>query len=373
MTKETPLQIGQRVYCSLYGGLHGAICNITGDQKPDTIRQLSMANAGLIGVTGGNAYYDIVYDNGNMSKRLPESIIHGVQWEILDEIIEQDEIDKLIFHHEDVTQQKEKQAHDKKIRQENERESLRKNYPYLKQVSKDDRSAKIGATNIRIELKRAFPGIKFSVRMSSGSAIDINWTDGPTVKQVENISGKYQFGNFNGMEDIYEHNSDNVFPDVFGGNNYLFSHRNYSDRYVQIALDNDYLQYEHNYISANIDKPTVENFRKGSLYNICDPKRHFNGNSVQTDIHCRLSEYTEIEAIISNNEDSVRNVLSKDSEFTVRDGTKPGYIEILFNVKPGKEVRDDLKDSGFRWSRNNGLWYGKSEKLPNQFNSKNNI
>jgi len=370
MTKQNPLQIGQRVYSSLYGGRHGAICNITGDQKPDTVRQLSMANAGLIGVTGGNAYYDIVFDNGSMSKRLPESIIHGVQWRILDEIIEQDEIDKLISHHEDVTQQNEQQAHDKKIRQDNERDELRENYPYLKQVSKDDRSAKVGASNIRIELKHAFPSVKFSVRMRSGSAIDINWTDGPTVKQVENISGKYQFGNFNGMEDIYEHNSDNVFPDVFGGNNYIFSHRNYSDEYIQIALDNDYAEYEHNYISADISKPTVEAFRKGSLYNICDPKRHFSGNSVQTDIHCRLSEYSEIEVINPNNNDSVKDVMSDDTEFTVREGTKPGYVEILFNDKPDKDVRDVLKHSGFRWSRNNGLWYGKFEKLPNQFNLK---
>ena len=60
---------------------------------------------------------------------------------------------------------------------------------------------------IRAELKTNFPTVKFSVTSESysmGNSVHISWTDGPTVKQVEEFSSKYQYGHFNGMEDIYE-------------------------------------------------------------------------------------------------------------------------------------------------------------------------
>jgi len=63
---------------------------------------------------------------------------------------------------------------------------------------------------IRAELKNAFPNIKFSVRsdyFSGGSSVDIRWTDGPKTDEVEAITRKYQYGHFNGMEDIYEYSN----------------------------------------------------------------------------------------------------------------------------------------------------------------------
>ncbi len=61
---------------------------------------------------------------------------------------------------------------------------------------------------IKAELKKAFPKTKFSVRYSSfagGNSVDIRWSLGPTVKQVDAITDKYQYGSFNGMEDLYEY------------------------------------------------------------------------------------------------------------------------------------------------------------------------
>ena len=86
----------------------------------------------------------------------------------------------------------------------------------------------LGAKNIRIELKKAFPEVKFSVRSESysgGDHININWTDGPLTDDVEKITGKYQKGDFDGMEDIYNYNHENVWPDVFGGSRYVFENR----------------------------------------------------------------------------------------------------------------------------------------------------
>jgi len=63
------------------------------------------------------------------------------------------------------------------------------------------------AKSIKNELKMVFPGVKFSVTSDSfsmGNSVNISWTDGPTTEVVDKIVKKYQYGHFNGMEDIYE-------------------------------------------------------------------------------------------------------------------------------------------------------------------------
>lgn len=361
MSNHSHVQIGQCVYSSLYGGRHGVIFNIHGEQDPGSVKNL----CGVIS-SDGNAYFDVVFEDGSLSNHISECIIHGAQWSILDEMVTQDRIDELLSYHESESRRKEKEAHEASVKRDERREKLRQEYPYLKQLGNDDRSAKVGAANIRTELKRAFPGVKFSVRMSGGSAIDVYWTDGPTKSQVETITGKYQYGNFNGMEDIYERDTNNVWPDVFGGDNYVFEHRDYSDRLIQIAIDKEFEQHKANYEKAEIVKPTVEAFRKGHLYNVRDPERHFNSHSLQSDIHNILSEYSDID-VSDNTEKMLDSVDTDTAPFTVRNGTRPGYIEIIFKEKPEEDVRGILKRSGFRWSKTNGLWYGKSCNVPSDY------
>lgn len=64
------------------------------------------------------------------------------------------------------------------------------------------------AAAIKAELQTAFPGVKFSVKSDSysmGDSVHIGWEDGPTCKQVDELTCKYQYGSFNSMEDMYEH------------------------------------------------------------------------------------------------------------------------------------------------------------------------
>lgn len=63
---------------------------------------------------------------------------------------------------------------------------------------------------IKAELKNIFPDVKFSVTSDSfsmGNSVRIAWNDGPTVEQVEEITGKYQYGHFDGMQDLYEYSN----------------------------------------------------------------------------------------------------------------------------------------------------------------------
>ena len=101
----------------------------------------------------------------------------------------------------------------------------RAKYAHLTPVAKDKNAA---TKNIKLELSRAFPGVKFSVRREHWTAININWENGPTVKEVEAITAKYQEGHFDGMQDLYEYDRDDPFTDIYGGAQYVFENRHYN-------------------------------------------------------------------------------------------------------------------------------------------------
>ena len=74
----------------------------------------------------------------------------------------------------------------------------------MRALSNQAQAAKL----IRAELKKAFPGVKFSVTSngySMGDSVYVDWTDGPTRDQVHSIAGKYQEGHFDGMTDSYDY------------------------------------------------------------------------------------------------------------------------------------------------------------------------
>lgn len=61
------------------------------------------------------------------------------------------------------------------------------------------------ARMLRPILRRAFPGVKFSVRIdrySIGASISIAWNDGPTRDQVEQITNGFKGSRFDGMDDL---------------------------------------------------------------------------------------------------------------------------------------------------------------------------
>jgi hypothetical protein len=68
------------------------------------------------------------------------------------------------------------------------------------------------AKAIRTVLKKKFPLVKFGVRAKSfagGNSVDIDWVDGPTTAQVDAVGKAYQYGSFDGMQDLYEYTNVN--------------------------------------------------------------------------------------------------------------------------------------------------------------------
>ncbi len=121
------------------------------------------------------------------------------------------------------------------------------------------------ANAIKAELKAIFPNVKFSVKSenySGGDAVNIFWTDGPTTEQVKAISGKYQYGSFDGMQDLYEYtNSRKDIPQA----KYVFEDRSLSVEMIKTLAEKINKYYGFNYeIDENgyviNDKHIIEGF-----------------------------------------------------------------------------------------------------------------
>jgi hypothetical protein len=217
------LVVGSRVHCILYGGKDGVIYAIHGEQEPQTVKTvLSVIQA------GGNAEFDIVWENGTESLGVSEAIIHSVQWSLLSGIATAEEIASMRAFAASECQRREKELVAERERFSAEVKDLRTDSRYAHLEQGDDQySGKLAAKNIRTELKRAFPSAKFSVRKRHHGSVDVTWRNGPTTKEVEGITNDYLAGSFDGMEDLYK-SAISPWNTVFGGSKYISCDRSYS-------------------------------------------------------------------------------------------------------------------------------------------------
>lgn len=70
--------------------------------------------------------------------------------------------------------------------------------------------AALAAKALKQEIKALFPGLKFSVRSenyANGCSVNVGYTDQPPHihKAISSLAAKYQYGHFDGMNDIYEY------------------------------------------------------------------------------------------------------------------------------------------------------------------------
>ena len=136
-----------------------------------------------------------------------------------------------------------KEREEEKNRAEDERKRAReeviKQYGAIfdQPSGKYSTDAVLVAKHIRQDLASAFPGQKFSVRKADYSTINIEWKDGPTKEEVEQIAGKHERicvrDRWN--DDLWDHN-DTAFTSVFGGVDYLFYYRETAPENREISL-----------------------------------------------------------------------------------------------------------------------------------------
>ncbi len=89
---------------------------------------------------------------------------------------------------------------------------------------------------VRMALKEAFPTWRFSVKThkySMGASINIEWTNGPTTKDVERVAGVFQGAGFDGMQDMKTYNRHTMDGEpVSFGADYIFCRRDTTDELV---------------------------------------------------------------------------------------------------------------------------------------------
>lgn len=107
---------------------------------------------------------------------------------------------------------------------------------------------------VRKELKKQFPGQKFSVRSdrySGGSSIDVKWTNGPSEDAVQEVAGHFKGATFDSMTDCKRYN------DSPYCNDYIFFRRD---------LDKNLYISEVKRISAELGYTVPENIQYNDVY-----------------------------------------------------------------------------------------------------------
>ena len=135
----------------------------------------------------------------------------------------------------------------------------------LIETNSDTRHHLTAAKNIRIELKAAFPAIKFRVTSESytgGNVVNIEWIDGPTARAVDDLVSKYRRGTSNSYDDSYTFTR-TAFTEKHGSAMYLRTTREYSD----VVIDRLIVELAAKWSDAGDKMPTAVEFRAGLLSN----------------------------------------------------------------------------------------------------------
>lgn len=226
------LVVGQRLHSALHGGKDGTVVQIHGVQQP-----ASVSSMGGVGVYGGAATFDVIWDDGSTNHQLPEALVRAsVQWRVYAEVHDRERIREAHQRAAQRREQDEQAARRAAQADQAAKEAVARENPHLQKVQPGEpANAKLAAKNLRADLKRNFPGVKFSVR-SDHNSLTASWDDGPTSRQVDAITSKYENSTFDGMQDM-SIATPTAFTDMFGGARWVSTQRNVSDQLHQLAID----------------------------------------------------------------------------------------------------------------------------------------
>ncbi|MGC0802664.1 LPD29 domain-containing protein [Pantoea agglomerans] len=279
MQNAQAVVVGQVVSSVLYNRGRGVVFAVHGEQSPGSVGSLS----GCVSY-GGNATFDIAFESGGISRGLPESILHGKQWSIFQEIKSGEDTARIVKHAESEERRKQQEKEEAERHYAAECQRLKTAMEYAA-LSQHKNGAVQVTSNIRKELKEKFPGVKFSVRKRSYDSVSVNWTDGPTEEEVKTVTDKYKDSYFDGMQDMSV-SCASPFNRIYGGVGYVFTDRDYSDGMKQKAVDLIAKKYGR---SLEGEEITLARFNAGELYRV-GRDYFWHSQGIQGEINRTLSE-----------------------------------------------------------------------------------
>jgi hypothetical protein len=247
------LQIGQKVYCSLYGGKYGYITKIIGEQSPESCRSI----AG-VAVTGGKADLEICFEDH--FSQVPESLVrNSVQWKVYSTVISASDLEAKKSKAQSRIDAEKAKAEQEALEKALEEERQRAAAEYAHLTPCDKYNMVSTAQNIRTHIKHliktgVLPNVKFSVRKEHYNCIYVRWTDGPTKKEVEELIENFSDYAGTRLDDCVEYKQHAW---IFGTVTYLRCEREISDELLQETIDKINKRYNHS--------ATVDDYKQGRL------------------------------------------------------------------------------------------------------------
>jgi len=207
---------------------------------------------------------DILFLNGGKLLNLPEyRISTSYSWSLSEQVDANTYIDILENKYFDHSKQKQLNKFECNIIRQLEVLALSHTFPELEPLSIDSvNENKLVVSNIRKLLKTT--DCKFSVRYSKGEVV-ISWEDGPSFATIDKLTARFDPAIGTRMDDTIVY-SDDPWTRVFGSIRYIHLDRSISDLHIFECLTSLYKQYKQNFRLAKVPKPTVEQYRKGDLY-----------------------------------------------------------------------------------------------------------
>ncbi|MFJ8313998.1 MULTISPECIES: LPD29 domain-containing protein [unclassified Streptomyces] len=217
------------------------------------------------------------------------------------------------------------------------------------------------AAELRNRLKKAFPGVKFSVRKGTGTAsawISVHWTDGPDTAEVDEVTRPMQGAQFNGQEDRYETTGNTVTvtadgrkitgtPLVDGINN----HRDISEDALKAATA----------LWSEAHSGTAPD--TGGMLGACVVDGHaIRENWAAQQVHQVASDIVLPQRWAAAKEQTAAQAdrpaytpQEDAEELTVTHTNEDGTT--VTGTRLGDGAADVLKRHGFKWHRKNQYWY----------------
>lgn len=252
-------------------------------------------------------------------------------------------------------------------------------YPWALPASSPLSGPARAAANLKTELSRTWPAIKFSVKsvsFSMGNAVDVSWTLGPTVSEVKAVAGKYQGGSFDGMTDSYNENTSafsGAVETILGTAKYVHEHRSVDEESLVPLL----LPALCELLGVPYD-PTVKPYDLRLPDN--NGRAEYGGTAIRCILHGQSFPAGAVITGIERNPSEGGAATWENmyrATFEVRQGAAPvvavgeaagtvayneehNGIEVGFPGKPDGSVITALKGARFRWSPRSKVWYAKA-------------
>lgn len=218
-TKQVSIEVGRKVYTNLYNRGTGVIYAVNGTPGQRAVRSL-----GGIAQMGGSCEVDIAFEYGGRSLRLPECILMGAQWKLLDVVAEPEEVAAVLGKALTYEALQKARADEVvaafKVAQAAALEAGKKlGLIPEAEFRKAGKRGSAAAANMRAELKAA--GFKCGVKQDGYTCINVVAPAGSDMEKVRAITRKYKAGNFDGMSDCYDYDP-SAWGSVFGDVQYVF-------------------------------------------------------------------------------------------------------------------------------------------------------